>query len=79
LGGYGPKTANAIGLLPHDGESCARLREFDKIPQMCYYSVNNLIIWTLLSRGVEGPAQRSPGNQVRDSYTRAFVDSWLVD
>jgi hypothetical protein len=26
-------------------------------------SANNSMIWTLLSRGVEGPALRSPGNQ----------------
>jgi len=29
-------------------------------------STNNSIIWTLLSRGVEGPALRNPGNQFGD-------------
>jgi hypothetical protein len=36
---------------------------FDKISYMCYHNVSNSIIWTLLSRGVEGPALRNPGNQ----------------
>ena len=64
--------ANVLQLIPllsHIGEDCQLDKHtqgspwFDKISYMCYHSVNNLIIWTLLSRGVEGPALRNPGNQ----------------
>jgi len=37
-----------------------------KYPRCVTISANNLIIWTLLSRGVEGPALRNPGNRFGD-------------
>jgi hypothetical protein len=51
-----------IHLLPNPG--------LTKYPRCVTISPNNSIIWTLLSRGVEGPALRNPGNR---------FGSWILE
>lgn len=60
---------DVLQLIPLIIPALARIVNFlrlTKCPRYVTISANKLIIWTLLSRGVEGPALRSPGNRFGD-------------
>ena len=55
-----------IPLLSSHWRGLSTYVSLTKNPRYVTISANNSIIWTLLSRGVEGPALRNPGNRFGD-------------